>query len=192
MTAADRIRRLRLPLGFLLGGLYLAFARPTQGGLLIGGAVALVGVLVRGWAAGHIVKNDRLATTGPYAHTRNPLYFGSFLLACGFALAGGWIFLLVVGVFFLVIYAPVMAREHVAKALDEIRHAAGGNVVILLQILCVVRRVALVRPLRCAECLRFVRPRRTNSNRSYNSSLFTNKKSEINCICKITRIGYCL
>ena len=31
----------------------------------------------------HIVKNNRLATTGPYAHTRNPLYFGSFLIAIG-------------------------------------------------------------------------------------------------------------
>ena len=111
MTAADRIRRLRLPLGFLLGGLYLAFARPTQGGLLIGGAVALVGVLVRAWAAGHIVKNDRLATTGPYAHTRNPLYFGSFLIAAGFAIAAHWSLLLLVVAFFALVYGPTIRSE---------------------------------------------------------------------------------
>ena len=111
MSDADRIRRLRLPLGFLLGGLYLAFARPTPGGLLVGGVVAFVGVLVRAWAAGHIVKNDRLATTGPYAHTRNPLYFGSFLIAAGFAIAAHWSLLLLVVAFFALVYGPTMRAE---------------------------------------------------------------------------------
>ena len=111
MSNADRIRRLRLPLGFLLGGLYLAFARPTPGGLLVGGAVAFVGVLVRAWAAGHIVKNDRLATTGPYAHTRNPLYFGSFLIAAGFAIAAHWSLLLLVIAFFALVYGPTIKSE---------------------------------------------------------------------------------
>lgn len=57
------------------------------------------------------MKNDRLATTGPYAHTRNPLYFGSFLISCGFAIAAHWALLALVVVFFLLIYAPTMARE---------------------------------------------------------------------------------
>lgn len=104
-------RRLRLPLGFLLGGLYLAFARPTPGSLLLGATVAFAGLLVRGWAAGHIVKNGQLATTGPYAHTRNPLYFGSFLIAAGFALAAHWSLLLLVIAFFVLIYWPTIERE---------------------------------------------------------------------------------
>lgn len=103
--------RLRLLAGFFLGGLYLAFARPTSIGLMTGGAVALLGVFVRAWAAGHIVKNDKLATTGPYAHTRNPLYFGSFLIAAGFAIAAHWSLLLLVIAFFAVIYAPTIERE---------------------------------------------------------------------------------
>lgn len=108
----DRARRLRLPLGFVLGISYIVFARPqTLGGLLFGGAVALAGVLVRGWAAGHIVKNDRLATTGPYAHTRNPLYFGSFLIAAGFAMAITWQLLLLVIAFFVLIYWPTIDKE---------------------------------------------------------------------------------
>ena len=117
----ERIRRLRLPLGFLLGGLYLAFARPTPGGLLVGGIVALIGVLVRAWAAGHIVKNDRLATTGPYAHTRNPLYFGSFLIAAGFAIAAHWSLLLLVVAFFALVYGPTMRseREYVRSRYPE-------------------------------------------------------------------------
>ena len=60
-------KKLRLPLGFILSGLYLAFARPTPMSLAIGAGIALVGVLVRAWASGHIMKNDRLATSGPYA-----------------------------------------------------------------------------------------------------------------------------
>ena len=121
MISAQTIRRLRIPLGFLLGGLYLAFARPTPGSLLLGGVVAFVGVLVRAWAAGHIVKNDRLATTGPYAHTRNPLYFGSFLIAAGFGIAAHWSMLLLVIVFFALVYGPTIRseREYVRSRFPE-------------------------------------------------------------------------
>lgn len=111
MTLEQGLRRLRLPLGFVLGGAYLALVRPTPRGLALGGFIALAGLLVRAWAAGHIVKDSQLATTGPYAHTRNPLYFGSFLLAAGFALAAHWALLLVVVALFLVIYGPTIAHE---------------------------------------------------------------------------------
>ena len=111
MNIEQRLRHLRMPLGFVFGISYLLFARPTPGGLLLGGAVAFVGLLTRAWAAGHIVKNDRLATTGPYAHTRNPLYFGSFLIAAGFAIAAHWSLLLLVIVFFAAIYGPTIRKE---------------------------------------------------------------------------------
>lgn len=104
-------KKLRLPLGFLLAALYLAFARPTPMSYVVGGLIALAGVLARGWASGHIEKNDRLAVSGPYAHTRNPLYFGSFLIAAGFAIAAHWSLLAAVGAFWLLIYAPTMERE---------------------------------------------------------------------------------
>ena len=104
-------RRLRLPLGFLFAAFYLYFARPTPLTFGVGVAVAFVGLLIRAWASGHIVKNDRLATTGPYAHTRNPLYFGSFLIAAGFAIAGHLGLLLLVLAFFVAVYWPTMERE---------------------------------------------------------------------------------
>ena len=59
------------------------------------------------------MKNDRLATTGPYAYTRNPLYLGSFLIGMGFALAAHWGFVVVVALFFAFIYVPTMQRERV-------------------------------------------------------------------------------
>ena len=104
-------KRYRVPLGFLLGGLYLALVRPTLRSLMLGVPIALAGVLVRAWASGHIMKNDRLATSGPYAFTRNPLYVGSFLIAVGFALVAHWSVVLGVFAFFLMIYAPTIARE---------------------------------------------------------------------------------
>lgn len=118
MNLSKLAARLRLPLGFVVGGLYLAFARPSQQTLLIGAVVAFLGILVRAWAAGHIIKNDKLATTGPYAHTRNPLYFGSFLIACGFAIAAHWALLVFVAVFWVLIYGPTIARER-AKILEK-------------------------------------------------------------------------
>ena len=111
MTLSRLASRLRLPLGFVVGALYIASARPSDATLAVGAGVALAGVLVRAWAAGHIMKNDKLATTGPYAHTRNPLYFGSFLIACGFAIAAHWALLIFVFVFWLLIYGPTIARE---------------------------------------------------------------------------------
>ena len=104
-------RRIRVPLGFLLAAGYLVVARPTFLTLVVGTAIAFAGLLVRAWAAGHIVKNDRLATTGPYAHTRNPLYFGSFLIAAGFAIAAHWSLLLLVIAFFVLIYGPTIRDE---------------------------------------------------------------------------------
>jgi protein-S-isoprenylcysteine O-methyltransferase Ste14 len=111
LTYSEVAKRLRLPLGFILGISYLLFARPTPLTLSVGGVIALIGVVIRAWASGHISKNERLATSGPYAHTRNPLYFGSFLIAAGFAVAWHWEFLLLVVAFFALIYAPTMGRE---------------------------------------------------------------------------------
>jgi protein-S-isoprenylcysteine O-methyltransferase Ste14 len=104
-------KKLRLPIGFVLGIGYLVFARPAPLSLAVGATIAFIGVLVRAWASGHIMKNDRLATSGPYAHTRNPLYFGSFLIGAGFAIAAHWSLLLLVIAFFVFVYAPTMERE---------------------------------------------------------------------------------
>lgn len=114
MTYSQWVGRLRLPLGFVLAALYLAFARPTPLTFVVGGSIAFVGLLIRGWAAGHIIKNDRLATTGPYAHTRNPLYFGSFLIAAGFAIAAHFSLLLLVIALFVFVYGPTIRREREA------------------------------------------------------------------------------
>jgi protein-S-isoprenylcysteine O-methyltransferase Ste14 len=106
------MQRWRVPLGFLCGPLFIWFARPNSLTLAIGGGVALLGLALRAWSAGHIRKNAALATSGPYAYTRNPLYLGSFLLGVGFTIASGQPLLAIpFAVLFLGIYYPVMRVE---------------------------------------------------------------------------------
>jgi protein-S-isoprenylcysteine O-methyltransferase Ste14 len=106
------IQRWRVPLGFVCAAAFLFFARPTPKALLIGASISLLGLALRAWAAGHIRKNTQLATSGPYAFTRNPLYLGSFLLGLGFTVASGRLLLgLLFAVLFLGIYLPVMRVE---------------------------------------------------------------------------------
>jgi hypothetical protein len=72
----------------------------------------VAGLLIRALASGHVRKNEALATTGPYAHTRNPLYLGSLLMGFGFAVAARswWVVVVLVGMFFS-IYVPVIRGE---------------------------------------------------------------------------------
>lgn len=106
------VQRWRVTLGFLVGVAFVVLARPRAATLLAGGGVAVLGLGLRAWAAGHIRKNSALATSGPYAYTRNPLYLGSFLLGLGFTIAAGQPLLgLLFIALFLGIYLPVMRVE---------------------------------------------------------------------------------
>src|SRR5262245_28275520 len=106
------IQRWRVPLGFLCAGVFLFFARPTPTALAAGALVSVLGLAVLAWAASHIWKNAQHATSGPYAFTRNPLYFGSFLLGLGFTIASGrWWLALMFALLFIGIYLPVMSVE---------------------------------------------------------------------------------
>lgn len=104
--------RWRVPLGFALGIAYLVLAQPVLPLLIAGSLVALAGLGIRAYAAGHLEKDQSLATGGPYAYTRNPLYFGSLLIGVGLVIAGAaWVLGVVFVIFFLVVYGPVMRRE---------------------------------------------------------------------------------
>ena len=80
-------QRIRVPAGFFFGAAYLYLCRPTLASALAGVLVTLFGILVRIWAAGCIEKGRELEMRGPYRLTRNPLYFGSFLIGLGASIA---------------------------------------------------------------------------------------------------------
>jgi protein-S-isoprenylcysteine O-methyltransferase Ste14 len=104
--------RWRVPLGFGLGVAYLVWSRPRASLLVAGGLVALVGLLIRGAAAGYLEKNRELATAGPYRYTRNPLYLGSFVMGAGLAVAGGsWPLAAAFLVLYALVYGAVIRRE---------------------------------------------------------------------------------
>ena len=105
-------RRIRVPLGFVFAVLYLWLAKPTVESLLIGAGLVIPGLAIRGLASGHLQKNEQLATGGPYAYTRNPLYLGSLILSVGFALAArSWWIVGGIVLLFFVIYLPVIRSE---------------------------------------------------------------------------------
>jgi protein-S-isoprenylcysteine O-methyltransferase Ste14 len=104
--------RYRVAAGWAVGILVVLLARPSLFSLLLGLPLALAGEAARLWASGHIEKTRCLATGGPYAHSRNPLYVGSLLIALGVALAcaSAWV-VLAVALYFLAFYPAVMREE---------------------------------------------------------------------------------
>ncbi|MFB3777296.1 MAG: isoprenylcysteine carboxylmethyltransferase family protein [Bryobacteraceae bacterium] len=109
---ADLVARLRVPGGFLLVAAFLWLSRPTASSLAYGLPVSVLGLWLRGWAAGHLAKNQRLTTSGPYAWIRNPLYVGTLLTAAGLVVASQRVSLAVLfGVFFLLVYLPAIELE---------------------------------------------------------------------------------
>jgi protein-S-isoprenylcysteine O-methyltransferase Ste14 len=105
-------RRIRVPLGFAFALLYFWLARPSWKSIAVGTVLIVPGLLVRALASGHVRKNEALATSGPYAYTRNPLYLGSLLIGIGFALAArSWWIGGVLVLMFFAIYLPVIRGE---------------------------------------------------------------------------------
>ena len=83
------IEQLKLVAVFVMVGVILYFSRPTPTGFLVGATFAVVGTLIRVWAGGHLTRDQRLTTSGPYQYTRNPFYLGRLLLIIGFAIMAG-------------------------------------------------------------------------------------------------------
>jgi protein-S-isoprenylcysteine O-methyltransferase Ste14 len=80
--------------------------------MLLGLPISILGLWLRAWATGHLAKDQQLASTGPYAYIRNPLYAGTLIVAAGILIAArdallGIIFILA----FSLIYLPVIELE---------------------------------------------------------------------------------
>jgi protein-S-isoprenylcysteine O-methyltransferase Ste14 len=105
-------RRIRVPMGFVFALFFLLTAHPSLHSLLWSLLGTVPGVALRAYASGYVTKNTELTMTGPYAHTRNPLYLGSMLIAFGFAVAAhSWWVALALAVLFTLIYLPTIYSE---------------------------------------------------------------------------------
>ena len=109
---ADRAQRLRVPCGFVLLTTFGWLSQPRPLSMLVGLPIAAAGLVLRGWASGHLAKNRELATSGPYAHIRNPLYLGTCVAAAGIVVASrsGWLAMIFAAAFVL-IYLPAVELE---------------------------------------------------------------------------------
>lgn len=122
-SASSFFVRWRVRTGYFVAIAVLWFAHPSVVSILCGAAIGLLGLIVRASAAGHLHKQEVLADSGPYAYTRNPLYFGSSLLALGAAVAmRSWISAALLAAYFSVFYWAVMRREEL-----ELRQRHGAK-----------------------------------------------------------------
>ena len=111
-SAATFFARWRVRLSYPCAILALWFARPTPRSILWGAPIGLLGLFLRARAAGHLHKQEVLTVTGPYAYTRNPLYFGSAILTVAAAVAThSWISSVIFCAYFALFYSIVMRRE---------------------------------------------------------------------------------
>jgi protein-S-isoprenylcysteine O-methyltransferase Ste14 len=111
-----------------------------RGWIAVAIAFCASGQALRAWVLGQVRdgssgQNERLIatelnTTGPYAHTRNPLYLGNFLITVGLCFAAHEVVLLIlVAVLFALQYRAIIAaeesflRDRFGAPFDEYRRA---------------------------------------------------------------------
>lgn len=118
MRAAIRFKKLRLWLVYPAFIVYPFVARMADVSFGLGMALMAAGLLIRFWASGYIKKSRVLATDGPYALTRNPLYVGNFLLGLGVVVASSHPGLILYYIAtFVILYLGTMGEEE--KVLEE-------------------------------------------------------------------------
>jgi protein-S-isoprenylcysteine O-methyltransferase Ste14 len=105
-----RRRRFRQAVGVVFVVLLTWLGEPRPLLLALGAAVALLGMVVRMWASGFVMKNEVLATHGPYAYVRHPLYVGNVLICLGFVLASGLWWSPLAAIALLVFFYPQTIR----------------------------------------------------------------------------------
>lgn len=101
-------RRFKLAWIFLILILIDAHHYPT----FFGTGLCFLGATLRFLSSGYLQKESSLAIGGPYAHTRNPLYLGTFLMAVGAGLSvGSFLITFFMGIAFFLNYLAVIEEE---------------------------------------------------------------------------------
>jgi protein-S-isoprenylcysteine O-methyltransferase Ste14 len=99
------------------------FAGANNSFRFIGFVLLLIGETIRIWAVSHAggatrtrnVGAPSLCSSGPYAHSRNPLYVGNMLMYIGIVLIAGvpngFFMVMVTTIFFLIQYTLIISLE---------------------------------------------------------------------------------
>jgi protein-S-isoprenylcysteine O-methyltransferase Ste14 len=103
-TPVKKWAKVRLWTGYVFLLLAIIFAKPTLPLSILGIVLVLVGITTRLISTATLIKDKELCTSGIYAATRNPLYFGSALIGLGVAsITSSWWFL----AGFLLVLVPI-------------------------------------------------------------------------------------
>lgn len=114
--------RKRTMFSLLVPLIFVLFAKPTAGLLVVGAALVVIGEAIRIWAAGCISKNAELACKGPFAYVRNPLYLGSLFIGASYCVMSGlWWSVIITAVMYWLFYwgTIVNEEEHLRGVLGE-------------------------------------------------------------------------
>ncbi len=105
--------RFRKIAGQIFAVLLLIFANPSITLFSVGFSIIVLGESIRVWALGYIKKDVELATIGPYRFVRHPLYVGNFLIATGFLVIAGNVYLSItlLPLFFLLYHQMIQMEE---------------------------------------------------------------------------------
>ena len=129
------LARRRVPLGFVTAIATALLASPTWGSWRVGLLVAVIGEVMRVWAAGHLEKSKEVTRSGPYRWTAHPLYVGSSVMALGVVIAAHSVVagVLAAGYMISTLTAAVRTEEAFLRgrfggAYDEYRRSEGADV----------------------------------------------------------------
>ena len=81
--------------------------------------IIILGLIIRMYASGFVLKNKELSTTGPYAYVRHPLYTGNILVLTGMAIINGQLWASLIALSFFWFYYPA-AIEYEDRKLKEL------------------------------------------------------------------------
>ncbi len=108
-----QFKKLRIILAWMGAIVLVYYSHSSPKSFLVGVPIVLAGEGVRLWASGYIErKGAKLATNGPFAYSRNPLYVGNFLMGLGIVVISRNVWLLVLFLIgFGIIYRGTIKKE---------------------------------------------------------------------------------
>ncbi len=112
-NTSELIIKYRSCVGIICLFIVLYLAAPTPESISLGFFFILAGIFFRAWSSGYINKDNELAKDGPYALTKNPLYFGNFILGIGIAISCNhlWAYIIFI-IYYLMFFPFLMVIEH--------------------------------------------------------------------------------
>lgn len=115
----ELLSRVRVRTGTMAVVAVVLLAAPTWYSILAGLSLSALGLVMRTWASGHLRKEKKLAVSGPYRYSRNPLYLGNFILGTGIAVgAYSWWVVALFVLYFAIFYPLAIIQE--SKRMKEL------------------------------------------------------------------------